>query len=114
MERNARAHALGERVGRPIGLRTELACLIGQLLVQPSADLFSVNLIDANLSGAVLSNALGLASSFGSAFYDANTNFTGTSFNPVAAGWMLVAISEPGDNGAPGGPRSAGMAVRQT
>lgn len=97
MERNARAHALGERVGRPRGLRTELACLIGQLLVQPNADLDSVNLIDANLSSAVLSNALGLGSSLGSPFYDTNTDFTGTSYKPVAAGWMLVAISKPDD-----------------
>ena len=56
-----------------------------------------MNLTDANLSfsaltGAALSNALDLGSSFGSAFYDANTDFTGTSFNPVAAGWMLVAV----------------------
>ena len=65
-----------------------------------------MNLIDANLSSAVLSNALALGSSLGSAFYGTNTDFTGTSYKPLAAGWMLVAISEPDDDDASGGPRS--------
>jgi hypothetical protein len=48
---------------------------------------------DANLSGANLSNASSLAGyheAFGVPDYDALTNFTGTNFDPVAAGWNLV------------------------
>lgn len=65
------------------------------------ADLSGAILAGANISGAVfsdaiLANAIGLGVSFGSAFYDAGTDFTGTGFDPVAAGWMLVAVPEPG------------------
>jgi hypothetical protein len=44
----------------------------------------------ADLSGAQLANAIGLGLSSGSALYSAQTDFTGTSFDPVAAGWSLV------------------------
>ena len=30
------------------------------------------------------------------ALYDLNTDFTGTGFDPVAAGWTLVPVPEPG------------------
>ncbi len=45
---------------------------------------------DANLTGANLEFSGGLGTSTGSAYYDALTNFTGTGFDPVAAGWNLV------------------------
>ena len=48
----------------------------------------------ANLSGASLANATHLALSGGAALYDLDTDFTGTGFDPVAAGWTLV--PEPG------------------
>jgi hypothetical protein len=49
----------------------------------------------ANFSNAVLTNVIGLGSLSGSAFYNANTDFTGATdqfgrFDPVAAGWTLV------------------------
>ena len=57
--------------------------------------LFGANLTNANLSGAVLyGNSVG--SSTGAAIYDINTDFTGTGFDPVAAGWTLVPVPEPG------------------
>jgi len=54
------------------------------------ADLSGANLSSANLSSANLSYVTGLWTTFGSPDYDALTNFTGTSFDPVAAGWNLV------------------------
>ena len=45
---------------------------------------------------AILANAVGLGDSFGAALYDANTDFTGTGFDPVAEGWTLVPVPEPG------------------
>ncbi len=74
------------------------------------ADLTNANLTNAVLGTAVLgegghgldltnanlSNAVGLSSSLGTAFYNANTDFTGTGFDPVAAGWPLVPVPEPG------------------
>jgi hypothetical protein len=55
------------------------------------ADLNSANLSSANLSSAILLNAVGLTFyRGGAAFYDINTDFTGTGFDPVAAGWTLV------------------------
>ena len=58
------------------------------------ADLLGATLTNAALTGAILANAIGLFTTFGSAFYDLNTDFTGTAFDPVAAGWRLV--PEPG------------------
>ncbi len=59
------------------------------------ANLSNASLSDANLSNANLSNAnlylaLGLSNTTGTPDYDALTNFTGTGFDPVAAGWNLV------------------------
>ena len=60
------------------------------------ANLFNADLTGANLTGAILANAVGLGTTFGSALYDINTDFTGTGFDPVAAGWTLVPVPEPG------------------
>jgi hypothetical protein len=54
------------------------------------ASLRDADLSNANLSGATLAGAFGLVDSTGSALYDINTDFTGTDFDPVAAGWTLV------------------------
>jgi len=63
------------------------------------ADLRYANLSGANLTGAYLQNAYWLGASTGSAYYNAETNFTGAwsgdlenspLFDPVAAGWTLV------------------------
>ena len=59
-----------------------------------NANLAVADLTNANLTDAILANATGLGDSFGAALYDANTDFTGTGFDPVAAGWTLV--PEPG------------------
>ena len=58
------------------------------------ANLSFAEMFNADLSNAILFNATGLGDSFGAALYDANTDFTGTGFDPVAAGWTLV--PEPG------------------
>jgi hypothetical protein len=55
-----------------------------------NTDSCGTNLSGANLSGADLSNALLLSESTGSPFYDSSTDFTGTGFDPVAAGWAAV------------------------
>ena len=60
------------------------------------ANLTNPNLFIADLTGAILANATGLGTSVGSASYDINTDFTGTGFDPVAAGWTLVPVPEPG------------------
>jgi hypothetical protein len=61
------------------------------------ANLSFTNLTNANLSGAILANAVGLGTTLGATLYDINTNFTGTGgFDPVAAGWTLVPVPEPG------------------
>ena len=54
------------------------------------------NLTGANLTNAILVNAVNLGSSIGAALYNINTDFTGTGFDPVAAGWTLVPVPEPG------------------
>ncbi len=54
------------------------------------ADLTGANLTGADLYGANLTNANGLGMTYGTPDYDALTNFTGTGFDPVAAGWNLV------------------------
>ena len=64
--------------------------------LEPFASLTNANLFNADLSSAILANTFGLGSSFGSALYDIYTDFTGTGFDPVAAGWTLVAVPEPG------------------
>jgi len=60
-----------------------------------NANLFNAILTSANLTGAILANATGLGSSVGAALYNINTDFTGTGFDPVAAGWTLVPVPEP-------------------
>ncbi len=55
-----------------------------------NADLSGANLIYADLTGANLTGAHWLEFSTGIPDYDALTNFTGTGFDPVAAGWNLV------------------------
>ena len=59
-------------------------------------DLSFASLFGADFSNATLGNAFGLPQTFGNAstLYNANTTFTGTFFDPVAAGWTLV--PEPG------------------
>ena len=59
------------------------------------ADLCSATLTNAGLNGAILASTFGLGDSFGSALYDINTDFTGTGFDPVVAGWTLVPVPEP-------------------
>jgi hypothetical protein len=66
-----------------------------------SANLTSSSLAEANLTNAILANAVGLvgpgaAFSNSNTLYNANTDFTGTGFDPVAAGWTLVPVPEPG------------------
>jgi len=56
------------------------------------ADLTDADVSDTDFSDTDLTNAMALDSSIGSAFYNANTNFTGTGFDPAAAGW----VPEPG------------------
>jgi hypothetical protein len=58
-----------------------------------NADLTGADLTGADLTGAILTlanltNAVGLDTTVGSATYF-NTDFTGTGFDPVAAGWTL-------------------------
>ena len=60
------------------------------------ADVGGADLGGAILAGASLKNIEILASTFGSALYDIYTDFTGTGFDPVAAGWTLVPVPEPG------------------
>ena len=60
------------------------------------ADLSFANLGGADMTGAILANVLGLGVSNGAALYDINTDFTGTGFDPVLAGWTLVPVPEPG------------------
>ena len=59
------------------------------------AYLNNANLNEADLTGAILANAVGLGSSTGAALHSINTDFTGTDFDPVAAGWTLVPVPEP-------------------
>jgi dihydroxyacetone kinase DhaKLM complex PTS-EIIA-like component DhaM len=63
-----------------------------------NADLTFADLGSANLTSAILANAVGLgaAVSNSNTLYNANTDFTGTGFDPVAAGWTLVPVPEPG------------------
>ncbi len=49
---------------------------------------------DADFRGADLTGASYLGATTGSAFYDSETRFEGTGFDPAAAGWRLV--PEPG------------------
>ena len=66
--------------------------------------LSSSNLTGADLINANLTNVIGLGTgpegsagvAGGAARYNINTDFTGTGFDPVAAGWTLVPVPEPG------------------
>ena len=64
--------------------------------LEPGANLAGADLSGAKLTSAILANAVGLGTSTGAALYDINTDFTGTGFDPVAAGWTLVPVPEPG------------------
>lgn len=59
------------------------------------ANLSEADLDYADLTSANLAGARGLHRTDGPAFYDINTDFTGTGFDPVAAGWKLVPVPEP-------------------
>ncbi len=90
-----------------------------------SANLTSANLTSANLSfatflGADLTEVTGLNSTSFSAdqapTYDGLTNFTGTSFDPVAAGWTLTggasaSVPEPSTYAAIFGAVALGFAA---
>ena len=75
-------------VAHMIGTTLEGANLRGANLQY--AQLSGASLYSADLSGANLSETSNLGATFGNAYYDALTNFTGTGFDPVAAGWVLV------------------------
>ena len=66
------------------------AYLRGAVLTK--ANLTNANLIGVDFSDAVLTSAIGLdpASGDSATLYNANTIFTGTGFDPVAAGWTFV------------------------
>ena len=61
-----------------------------------NANLLNTDLTNANLLGADLTNVVNLDSLSGAALYSIDTDFTGTGFDPVAAGWTLVPVPEPG------------------
>ena len=69
-----------------------------------NANLTGAYLINADLSDANLTNVIGLGTgpessagvAGGAARYNINTDFTGTGFDPVAGGWTLVPVPEPG------------------
>ena len=70
-----------------------LSDLTGAVMAETTlrfAVLSGAQLDGADLSGAQLASASGLALTTGIAFYDLFTDFTGTGFDPVAAGWTLV------------------------
>lgn len=54
------------------------------------AELLGADVTNANFSAANLSSVLGLDLTIGSAGYTTSTDFTGTGFDPVAAGWSLL------------------------
>ena len=58
------------------------------------ANLTGADLAGADLRGADLTNAVGLETTTGTPQFNGSTNFTGTGFDPFAAGWTFVA--EPG------------------
>ena len=58
------------------------------------ANFFFADLEGSDFSGANLEQAESLGSTTGASFYNLRTNFAGTGFDPVAAGWIL--IPEPG------------------
>ena len=65
---------------RPVGVAQALAVNEGR----------TADLSFANLTGAILLNTVGLSSSVGAALYNKNTDFTGTGFDPVLAGWTII------------------------
>jgi uncharacterized protein YjbI with pentapeptide repeats len=44
----------------------------------------------ADFSGAQLTNAVGLGQALGQGIYSVQTDFSGTGFDPVVAGWTLI------------------------
>ncbi|RLA27742.1 MAG: hypothetical protein DRR15_18220 [Gammaproteobacteria bacterium] len=58
--------------------------------VLTGAILTSADFSDADLTDAINLSTTTFVPSLGAPSYNANTDFTGTGFNPVAAGWILV------------------------
>ena len=56
------------------------------------ADFSQANVNNAVFAGADLSQAVGLGSTLGFAIYDCSTTFAGTGFDPLAAGWVNLAV----------------------
>jgi len=54
------------------------------------SDVAGANFSGADLRGAYLFQTVSLNSTIGTAYYDDQTSFEGTGFDPVAAGWNLV------------------------
>ena len=74
--------------------------LSGAILVGANltfAQFFGADLTNADFRDADLTNAanLGSATSGPGTLYSPATDFTGTGFDPVAAGWTLVSTSVP-------------------
>jgi len=61
----------------------------------------------ADFRGANLQNVKGLSNTIGIALYDGCTNFSGTGFDPVAAGWVLADIGQ--NYCGPAVPNSSGQ-----
>jgi len=75
-----------------------LSSLTGAVLTEATlrfAVFAGAQLAGADFRGAQLANSSGLDLAIGIALYDADTDFTGTGFDPVAAGWTLVPVPEP-------------------
>ena len=59
------------------------------------SDMLGANVAGANLGGANLRFVVDLSLVVGAALYDLDTDFTGTGFDPVAAGWTLLGPPAP-------------------
>ncbi len=58
------------------------------------ADLGYADVSGSDFSSADLTGAMNLDDTSGSAYYDANTIFAGTGFDPISAGWVLVSCGD--------------------
>lgn len=76
------ARLLGETAG---GVRHRIHPLGSRFR---SADLTGAAMAASDFSGVDFGGAAGLSTTTGSAFFDCQTDFTGTGFDPVAAGWV--------------------------
>jgi hypothetical protein len=75
-----------------------------------SGAVLSVGTDMADFCNADLSDAVGLADTVGFALYSPCTDFSGTGFDPVAAGWTLVPGAPIGESSCdPAEPNSTGM-----